>query len=121
MPNVDQWTRAVQKLVQLTEDGKLNWNDSQFPASLREEVLGNAIYGAIVEGRWVAAYEYRYKSYSDIDTWDWCDEVAIEFVKHNGDLEWRWPTVPYRVQLLDAIRAKVCGAHDFLKHFLEKA
>jgi hypothetical protein len=119
MPKVEQWARAAEKLIQLTEDGKLNWITNRFPAILREDILGETIYSASVQGRWIAVYEYRYKDFSDSEEFSWCNDIAIEFVDFNGGLEWRWPTVHNRVQLLDAIRAKVCGANDFLKQFLE--
>ena len=121
MPNVDQWDQAAQKMIQLTENDKLNWQVNLFPVTMRNEVLRDTIYCAHVQGHWVAVYEYRYQEFYDADNWYWSNEVAIEFVTANGDLEWRWPTVPCRVQLLDAIRAKICGANDFLKRFLESA
>ena len=117
MAGEDDWTRAVRKLVALTESGGVTW--VQFPqlGSKRENVQGDAFY-ADVEGRPVAAYQYRFKSYEDEETWSWENEVAVEFVTSDGDLQWRWPATPYRWELLEAIRGQVAGARHFLESFL---
>jgi hypothetical protein len=93
------------------------WSTNQFLPSIRKNVVGDVIYSAAVNGRMVVVYEYSYTAY-DVDGPTEENDVAIEFVDNMGNLQWQWPKLPYRWQLLDAIRYTLCGANDFLKTFL---
>ncbi len=117
------WKKAVEKLTYLTRDGNLEWvalNKQQFTsvAESRNEEIRPPIYSAKVMGRRVFVYEYRYRSYHEEDEWHWEDEVGIEFASETFTMEYEWPQVPGRHQLLDEIRLKVAKAEDFIAEFL---
>lgn len=118
MRDADQWNTAAQRLTILTERGSLKWIDNLWPLEIREAVVGDAVYGATFKNKFLMVYEYSYRAYSDEDNFEWAKDVAIEFVDHQGNLQWQWPKVPYRIRLLDAIRCKVSGATDFLESLL---
>ncbi|HUT94347.1 MAG TPA: hypothetical protein VMY37_33110 [Thermoguttaceae bacterium] len=117
MPTDQDWAPAVQKLVALTESGKLTWERCYHAPPRAHEIVGDMLR-ANVQGRYITVYEYRFKSYEDEDTWSWETEVAVEFVDSQGELQWRWPATSYRWALIDAIRAQLAGAPDFLRKFL---
>jgi len=123
MGSEDSWTRAVRKLVRLTESGEITW--APFPQlvstrkHLQEDIEGEP-FCANVEGRPIAVYQYRFKRYEDEDTWSWESDVAVEFVNTDGQLEWRWPATAYRWELLEAVRGQVAGASHFLRSFLRE-
>ena len=116
MPNEKDWTEAQKKLVTQTEKGEIVW--VVVPGLVREnDILGDA-YGAHVANRFLAVYEYTYRVYTDEHTWTEETDVATEFVDEHGKLQWQWPKLPFRQQLLDAIRYRLSGAHEFLDAFL---
>lgn len=118
MVNTSQWAEAVRKLILRTAEGPLQWNATFYSKELREDVLGDGIYLANVQGRSLIVYEYRYKSYSDEEHYVWEQGVTIEFVDHEGCLQWAWPKTPYHFQLLDTIRYQLARADKFLEDFL---
>lgn len=118
MVDTKQWAEVVKRLAKRTEEGTERWDTSLFSKDLREDVLGDGIYSATVQGRYLMVYEYQYKSYSDEDHYEWEREVAIEFVDTKGCLQWAWSRTPYNDQLLDAIRYQLAYADQFLKDFL---
>jgi len=118
MPTESEWEQAAQRMIDLTESGNLTWQVNAEIKSQRENVEGD-VYMALVQGRFIAVYEYKSQFYDeDIDGWNPRNEVAIEFIDLSGVLQYRWPAVPGRWRLLDAIRCVVSGARDFLKQFL---
>jgi hypothetical protein len=122
MPTIQnklEWTDALEKIIILTKSGNLNWSKNQFLTSIRENDSVDIIYSTSVMNHIIIVYEYRYKKYSDEDNWDWDNEVAIEFVDLEGNLEWQWPTMPNRFNLIDAIRYNISGAGNFLRDFLK--
>lgn len=121
MSDGDKWDRALQKLITLTRDGSLTWSTDRFDRNSRDEVQGEAIYAAVLQERHLIVYEYRFKNYTDEDTWTWDTEVAVEFVDAEGNLQWPWPALRDRFQLLDAIRYQAAGAGEFLDGFLSEA
>jgi len=122
MPTESEWEQATQRLIDLTESGQLKWEVNAHIKSQRENVEGD-VYLANVQGRFIAVYEYKYQYYDEESSsgtsgWEMRNEVAIEFVDAIGVLQYRWPAVPGRWRLLDAIRCLVSGAQAFLKTFL---
>lgn len=118
MPTDQDWAPAVAKLVALTESRELTWDRFFHTPPRDHDIVGDTMFRANVQGRYIAVYEYRFKTYEDEDTWSWETEVAVEFVKSEGELQWRWPATSYRWALIDAIRAQVAGAPQFLEKFL---
>ncbi len=127
MPNEQEWTRVQKELVRQTEAGELFWDSKYFPPSIRKNVTGDVIYSAAINGRMVIVYEYTYAVYDESgstlhdesgSTYE--KDVSIEFVDNKGNLQWQWPQLPYRRQLLDAIQYRLSGAYDFLKSFLPR-
>jgi hypothetical protein len=123
MPDENRWTEAVKKLAEQTENGQVAWQQGIYSPTIRMNVnvIGDGIYSTAVNGRLLIAYEYTYRNYTNVDEWTDESEVAIEFVDAEGKLQYQWPKVPFRLQLLDAIRYRVSGAHLFLDSFVPPA
>lgn len=121
MPNEEKWTEVITKLTEQTEAGQVNWQQgSPFGPVVRENDIRD-VYSAPVQGRWVLVYEYTYRSYSDEDVWTLENEVSIEFIDTEGKLQWKWPKLAGRWQLIEAIRYRISGAHEFLQGFLHES
>lgn len=117
MNKTSKWSEVVAKLITQTQDGTCLWG--QYPLAQRENLVGE-VYVASVDGKGIAVYEYRYQNYiSDFDSYAWTNDVAIEFVSPGGELVWRFPELPNRLELLEAVRFQVSGAESFLKRFLD--
>jgi hypothetical protein len=120
MPTEDEWEQAVQRMIELTESRHLNWRVLSQAKNQRKDVEGD-VYAALVRGRCIAVYEYRFSFFDeDIGNDDIRNEVAIEFIEESGGLQYRWPAVAGRRQLLDAIRCIVAGAEEFIRSFLSE-
>ena len=113
----DDWKRATERLARLTVESRLEWVPFYELKARGEEKITEPVF-LTVNDRRVAVYEYRYRYFTDEEKWEWDNEVAIEFVNENLDLEYRWPQVAGRLQLLDVIRYQVSNADKFLKEFL---
>lgn len=117
MPTDQDWAPAVKKLVALTESGKLTWERvTEFPPRA-EEIAGNA-FCARVQDRWIAVFEYRFRDFTDEDTYVWETDVAIEFIDDERKVQWRWPATAYRWPLIHGIRSQLARAPEFLREFL---
>ncbi len=122
MPNLEDWSRAVDVLVQDTAASRVRWTPiTDFSDELREEVLRGVIYTTNVRCRNLFVYEYRYKTWMDEDTWRWEEDVAIEFVDDDWRLQWQWPQSPRNYSLLEAIRYQIANAESFLTGLLKDA
>jgi hypothetical protein len=122
MMTAKSWDSATDKLIELTESGRIRWEPAhQMPSASdhgnASELVGPA-YVATVEEKRVAVYEYRYRLYTDADEWHWSTEIAVGFVDNNDQMEWEWPSPRRRSALLDAIRYQQSGAEQFLDRLL---
>jgi len=111
-----RWEQAVDRLVRLTESGRLDWQAITLPTRpLMARFIG-AQFVAEVAGRRVAVYE---KAYS-IDHGEFGiamdSQVMIEFIDDHGDSLWVWPVEGFkRSELLDAIRDRKVDGERFLE------
>jgi hypothetical protein len=117
----DDWERATERLARLTVERRLEWESTYERMSRDDMRVIEPVFMTTVNDRRVAVYEYQYQYFTDEDEWKWKNEVVVEFVhcvNGNWDLEYRWPQVAGRLQLLEAIRYQVSNADKFLKEFL---
>ncbi len=122
MPTDVEWERVLRKLTEQTEAGEVSWR--QATEVKRDNLVGTA-YAAVAKNRNVCVYEFRYKEYlgsgAGDDDWEWENEVAVEFISGIDDqVEYQWPAVHGRWELLDKVRCVVSGAADFVKDFLKE-
>lgn len=120
-PKSKKFNAAIAKLVELTDEGSLVWfEDRTFEGRGEEKLLGTA-FKASLNSKWILAYEYEYKWYTDVDDFERRKSVAIEFVR--GDdlgLEFRWYGAEgYRYQLMDAIRYQNAHVDAFFDQLLK--
>jgi hypothetical protein len=120
MADENRWTEAVRMLSEQTEKGEVSWQQGLFPPDIRPYVTvsGDGIYSTVINGRKLIVYEYTYQNWIDSGNSTDETEVAIEFVDGEGKLQYQWPKLPFRLQLLDAIRYRVSGAYQFLDSFV---
>lgn len=119
MMSKDEWDAAARVLIKLTRNEGLTWKIENAIAKSRENVVGN-IYTTNFESKKIAVYEYRFQYYVSEDEYLWRNDVAIEFIALSDTVEWQWPQVESRWELLEAIRYKNSRAEDFLKSLLSK-
>jgi hypothetical protein len=110
-----QWEKAVEKLLEQTNNGNIRWKAID---SLKRDGIQGQAYVVSVAGRTIAVYEHQYKYYADEFAWEWKNTVAVEFVDENLELQWRWPASTIRWSLIDAIRFQVSNASRFIEEFL---
>src|SRR3569833_625779 len=116
MNETEEWEKVLKKLASQTDTGDVTWQ--VFSRPVRENLVGY-VYMAEVKNKKIVIYEYSYRHYADEDVWEDLTDVAVEFVSHDGTLEWRIPAAPARHELLNAVRKATAGAGDFLAEFLE--
>ena len=107
MDKKDNWDEAARRLEEKTRNGEVEWKKAQLV--FRDGVVGD-IYETSINGKRLIIWEYRIQ-YSET-------EVGIEFVDHEGKVEWTWPEVSSRWTLLDSIRYQLVGGEQFLKQLL---
>jgi hypothetical protein len=105
----------VEKLLSQTKNGKILWSAASHIE--RRDAVG-LIYKTEVEHQDIVLYEYRYKTFDELEQPDWANEVAVEFVDLRNALELRFPPTDSRWALLREVRRKVSGVDAFAEKFL---
>lgn len=104
----NSWDEAARRLEEKTRNGEVAWRKAD--GVHRDDATG-VIYETSINGKRLIIWEYRIQ-FSET-------EVGIEFVDHEGKVEWTWPEVSNRWVLLDSIRYQLVGAEQFLKQLLD--
>ncbi len=82
-------------------------------------VIGHAFI-AVVVGKLIRVYEFSYQGYdANFDLPVVSRTVCVEFIDADGKSLWEFPPSSYRFSLIDAIRAQLAGASDFLNVYLK--
>jgi hypothetical protein len=116
----DVWSEVVIKLIQLTQDGLLEWESAVPPTTTEDELIDSA-YITEYADRHLRIYERRYKRPSGPigiaffpEGSGWASEIVLEFVGSHGESLWRFPQTRISRDLLRAIQYKVAGVKEFL-------
>lgn len=116
------WARAVKRLLDKTESKAIIWHRTADPRAVRSDAIGDVFYTDFGGNR-IVVYRHEARRYTDVDEWEPDEDVRIEFAKV-GDASltstWRWPRVPGRVDLLDAIGYQGSDGDAWLKSLLEE-
>ena len=129
----DPWVKAVEKLYDLTEAGKIRWDKVDTFTATPMPV--GSVYSAIVSGRRIVVYETRrplpVKSIAEVlsgistksilnsrpatqpDTF-----IVIQFVDDQWQPQWQWPGTSEVWKLWDSIKFQVAAGPGFLEALL---
>lgn len=120
--NEEKWEAAVAKMAEMTAAGGIRWLDVPEAVPHCDEGTGvrGVPYLAYFHNKQFLVYQFDCRIYHDEDSWIPASDVAIEIVDEKFAMQFRLPKVPSRWALMQAIRAKVSGADDFLDKFLSE-
>jgi hypothetical protein len=113
-------TRIVARLLQLTQEGRIEWVREKPPAHLRhahDEAI-EAVYTTTHSGRRLRLFEPAEDYWLD-EADDSIDRrVVLELVDAEGYSEWQFPRVPGIAELYDAVRFSTSNVKGFIEDFL---
>ena len=109
----DPWEKAVKKLYELTEAGKLHWDRA--PSYSQSGRVAGLVYTAKTSGKTIVVFEERGGGGSFVTN---DSHVVIEFVDEKWQTEWRWPGMSEGWRLLESVKFQVAAGQDFLQDLL---
>ena len=126
----DPWVKAVEKLYDLTEAGKLRWDKVDTFTATPMPV--GKVYSATVSGRRIVVYETRRTlrlppprplgSFSDFFPKPPAQTteavIVIQFVDDQWQPQWQWPGTSEAWKLWDSIKFQVAAGPGFLEALL---
>ncbi len=126
----DPWVKAVEKLYDLTEAGKLRWDKVDTFTATPMPV--GKVYSATVSGRRIVVYETRrpiyvrppnpiaslFESFPKPPAPTTEAEIVIQFVDDQWQPQWQWPGTSEVWKLWDSIKFQVAAGPGFLEALL---
>lgn len=122
----DPWVKAVEKLYDLTEAGKLHWEKVDTFTATPMPV--GKVYSATVSGRRIVVYETRrtlHRQRSGLPNFfqkvpEPTTEavIVIQFVDDQWQPQWQWPGTSEVWKLWDSIKFQVAAGPGFLEALL---
>jgi hypothetical protein len=126
----NKWLNAISKLVELTQDGKLEWKFSAPSEGLERSFPNDRIAGVFTtkyKGRNLRLYErhFQLSSYQYLDDriigGEWGSEITLEMYDVFSDAPlWAFPYADILRDLLSAVQYQVAGVKDFVNEILEE-
>lgn len=110
---------AVDEILARTKKGEIRWSvpwDRALPTPPNEGRPVQTFF-AEVGGKRLRLCSYRYKHYTDEDTFAWLDEVMLELGDQTDNAWWPFPETNSRWELLREVQHSVVGVDDWLKKF----
>lgn len=110
----------LQKVINETKAGKLNWNledndRNEFEGD--EESVGYPCV-ARLPPNYLRVAQVRYKYWTDEDRWSWESKIALDFVDATGKLLWRFPSNPLIVDIYERARYASSDVSSAIDSFL---
>lgn len=136
----NKWIDAAGKLLQLTQDEKLEWQPRDPPAYLNLEPdrkRVEVVYEAKYKDRKLRLYQFSYKveqprtslsAFKDLATYVnplvypyWTRKTVLELLDHSGFGAWTFPETEVLDDLAAAVRYQAAGVKEFLDEILAVA
>ena len=136
----NKWIDAAGKLLQLTQDGKLEWKPRDPPAYLNLEPdrkRVEVVYEAKYKDRKLRLYQLSYKverprnslsAFKDLAAYVnppdypyWTRKTVLELLDQSGFGAWTFPETEVLDDLLTAVRYQAAGVREFLNEILAVA
>lgn len=137
----NKWIDAVGKLLQLTQEGKLEWKPKDPPSYLNLQLdlkRVDVVYEAGYNKRKLRLYQLAYKVEKPRDTPGtinirtffnqsepeypyWTKRTVLELLDQSGFGAWTFPETEFLDDLLAAVRYQAAGVKQFLDEILAAA
>jgi hypothetical protein len=136
----NKWIDAAAKLLQLTQDGKLEWEPRDPPSYLNlqpDRKRVDVVYEARYKDRRLRLYQVMYKvdkrrdpavtALTGISFFNqreypyWTKQTVLELLDQSGFGAWSFPETEVLDDLLAAVRYQVAGVKEFLDEILAAA
>ncbi|AFU18178.1 hypothetical protein [Actinobacillus suis] len=109
----------IDKLIKMTQHGKLSWNKVKPVMRMNSSVeYVDVVYEAYLENMIVWIYQKNYKYYYDEIDFSWDKEIVIELIDPETHLVMQELKASNAGELLNAINYK--SIHSFYSRVLEK-
>lgn len=112
----ETWRKFCDKLIELTENGKLKWEDWSDKIKRRDSLSPLFV---VKHKKWlILVYKYQWKYFHDEENYEWTESVRIELIQANGMNTWTIPMDGSAKLLLDMIQYKQADVDDLLGDLL---
>lgn len=113
-------TSLIVKLNKLTQAGEITWEarDDHFRLGTHEEFL-DKIYYCTYKTKNFRVYNYRYRYYTDEETYHWISRHRLELIDGMGETDYVFPEERAVSNLYDSVRYQVAGVDDIIDDLLE--
>jgi len=119
----NRWLDAVTRMIELTQQGKLQWSVEYIPApDDRDRTI--VAFRTRYKDKLISLFKGTVKLEDDAITRGsgmfpetrptWATKIVLEFVNSDGETLWRFPEVDALTDLLSAVQYQVAGVGDFL-------
>ena len=127
----NRWVDAVTRMIELTQQGKLQWSVEYIPASDDGDRTIVAFLTRYKD-KVIRLYRGRVRVEYDSNTLTreaifprglptWTTKIVLEFVNNEGETLWTFPEVDALSDLLSAVQYQVAGVGDFLDEIFSDA
>jgi hypothetical protein len=136
----NRWIDAVGKLLQLTQDGALDWKPKDPPSYLNlqpDRKRVEVVYEAQYKDRRLRLYQFSYKvekprsslgAFKELSAYlerpdypYWTRKTVLELLDQSGFGAWTFPETEVLDDLLAAVRYQAAGVTQFLDDILAAA
>lgn len=114
--------RFISKLIRDTKKGDLKWdkNDRISLILPDSEKVVSKVYVTEIDEKKFRIYEFQFKSYKNIEDWDWVERVRLELFDTDGITLFKFNYDYSLYKLFNSIRKSNSGIDDLMKGFLKE-
>jgi len=114
--------KAIALIIKLNRDtieGKLTWQTSRVQPSLGNGgIVIDNVYYTEVEKKILRLYKFSQKYYYEEDSFEWTENLRLEFVDFYWKSEFEFPPISILSDLYETVRYKTSGVESFLDSYL---
>lgn len=112
---MDKFTKAVARLIELTQKGDIRWERGDPPDFTASGDYAEVVFRAEYDGERLRVFRRRSKVALDEERFDWVETPVLQVLDEDGKSLYQFPHMPALYDLIESVEYQVAGVGPLIE------